>query len=211
MLACVDLFAAVAACRSCPGVNPGTAVLGEGNGPVPCPVMFVGEAPGRFGAGRTGVPFQGDVAGRRFDALLAEAGMRREEVFVTNAILCLPADACGRNRAPLPTEVRNCAAWLQQAIDLVRPELVVALGVVALGALGRIEAHNLVLSRDCARPTTWRGAMLVALYHPGARAGVHRSWAAQLADWRELGATFRASDNPVRPVVTEPQGAEGRL
>jgi uracil-DNA glycosylase family 4 len=167
-------------------------VLGLDNGPVPCPIMFVGEAPGRLGAGRTGVPFQGDVAGSRFEALLSEAGLCREGVFITNAVLCLPADACGRNRRPLASEVRNCAGWLSRALDVVRPQVVVALGGVALDGLRRTEPHGLRLAADCGRPVAWRGATLVALYHPGARAAAHRPWASQVGDWRRLGALVSA-------------------
>jgi DNA polymerase len=148
--------------------------------------MFVGEAPGRLGAARTGVPFLGDESGRRFERLLAEAGLRRQEVFVTNAVRCLPLDAAGRNRRPRGAEVRECAAWLAAEVADVGPELVVALGTVALDALARVEHHGLVLSEDVGREVAWQGRRLVALYHPGARSAVHRRWEAQVGDWRNL-------------------------
>jgi uracil-DNA glycosylase family 4 len=183
----VGFFEEARECRVCRGVVAGTAAIGAGNGPVPCPVMFVGEAPGRFGAALTGVPFSGDVAGRRFEALLGEAGLRRDEVFVSNSVLCLPTDECGRNRRPRTSEIRACSAWLARTLDTVRPEVVVALGGVALDGLGRIEAHGLALARDCGRPVAWHGVTVVAVYHPGARAAVHRPWPKQVEDWRALG------------------------
>ena len=107
-------------------------MLGERSGPIPAKVMFIGEAPGRRGAAVTGVPFVGDESGRRFDRLLAEAGLRREEVFVTNAVLCLPLDVAGRNRPPARLERANCAAHLSATVELVQPRLIVTLGAAAL-------------------------------------------------------------------------------
>lgn len=176
----------VAACEACASMRF-THVLGEVNGPVPAQVMFVGEAPGRLGAGRTGVPFSGDESGRRFDAFLMLAGLRREDVFVTNAVLCNPVSVTGNNRRPLTSEVHRCGEHLRAQIDAVQPEVVVALGEVALRALERIEAHGLALRDAVGLATPWSGRTLFALYHTGRRATVHRKDALQEADWRALG------------------------
>ncbi len=188
----VDLFERAAACRQCRGVRPGSAIFGASNGPVDAAVMFVGEAPGRIGAGRTGVPFSGDESGRRFEALLGEAGLRRDDVFITNAVLCLPLDSRGRNRRPLASEVQRCRSYLAETIDLVRPQLVVALGRVALDSLGVLEPHGLSLRGHVACVVPWRGTMLGVLYHPGRQAELHRSREDQVADWRQLGESVRA-------------------
>jgi uracil-DNA glycosylase family 4 len=161
--------------------------LGATSGPARARVLFVGEAPGRYGAGRSGVPFHGDESGRRFESLLAVAGLTREDVFVTNAVLCNPLDASGRNRRPKASEVAQCGGFLRRQIEVVDPEVVVTLGVVALDALGRIEAHGLTLRDGCGEATEWLGRRLIALYHPGRRALVHRDDAAQREDWRRLG------------------------
>lgn len=176
------------ACRACPAICPGSAVLGAHNGPIPCDWLFVGEAPGRLGAARTGIPFDGDEAGRRFTLLLAEAGLHRDQVFVTNAVLCLPLDGGKRNRRPSAAEVANCASFLARTIALVQPTVVVAMGAVALAALGRIEPHGLRLSHASGRPASWLGRTLVPVYHPGRRAELHRLWDPQVADWRALPA-----------------------
>lgn len=161
------------------------------NGPVPAPVMCVGEAPGRLGAGRTGVPFSGDVAGARFERLLGEAGLRRVDVFVTNAILCLPVDGAGRNRAPRRTEVQACGRWLEETLRLVDPALVVAMGTVALYALALIQPHGLVVSNAGEPPAWWFGRKLATVYHPAARSQVHRPWDRQVEDWRAIGTFVR--------------------
>jgi DNA polymerase len=192
----------VAACHACSSMNH-SHVLGPNNGPSTARVMFVGEAPGRFGAGRSGVPFLGDESGRRFESLLAEAGLRREEVFVTNAVLCNPLDLRERNRRPLTSEVKRCQPFLAATLDAVQPRVVVALGQVALEALRRIEPHDLRLRSDAARAIEWRDALLMALYHPGRRALVHRPDTQQRQDWRELGRLIneQAPHLSLRPIA----------
>ncbi|MFN8618389.1 MAG: uracil-DNA glycosylase [Dehalococcoidia bacterium] len=189
------LFASVRQCARCPGMGC-PPVLSPANGPAGATVLVVGEAPGRFGAGRTGVPFSGDTAGRRFEALLGAAGFARERVFVTNAVLCLPLDASGRNRRPAAIETANCASWLRATIEVVNPQLVVGMGAVALASLNRIERHGLTVSHAGQPPVAWRGARLAAVYHPAARSAVHRPWDRQLADWARLGAWSRCVQVP---------------
>ncbi|MFN8507571.1 MAG: uracil-DNA glycosylase [Dehalococcoidia bacterium] len=180
------LAAAAAACRRCERVRPGSAVMGPGNGPPGARWLFVGEAPGRRGAGRTGVPFSGDESGRRLELLLEASGLSRDQVFVTNAVLCLPLDDAGRNRRPSAGELRECVPWLVATLDLVAPATVVALGGTALAALGAIEPHGLRLRDAVGTRAAWRGSVLVPLYHPSRQAELHRPWAQQLADWRAL-------------------------
>lgn len=180
------LCARAAGCRACPGMGC-APVLSPANGPAGARVVFVGEASGRLGAGKTGVPFSGDVAGDRFERLLGEAGLRREAVFVTNAVLCLPLDGRGLNRTPRRRESRSCSGWLRETIDAVQPRVVVAMGRIALEALAEIEPHGLTLALAGGDPVRWRGGHLAVVYHPGARAQVHRPWAAQVQDWCALG------------------------
>jgi uracil-DNA glycosylase family 4 len=180
----------------------GAPVLSRSNGPVPCDVLLIGEAPGRLGAGKTGVPFSGDIAGRRLEAFLAAAGLRRESVFITNAALCLPLTPRGLNRPPTGREVTNCSAWLRETLDMVRPTLVVAMGTVALRATSLIDAHGLSLADSCGPPRAWRGVHLAVTYHPGARSLVHRPSSRQLADWQRLGdwlVETTAAERKLRP------------
>src|SRR3990172_11136166 len=127
-----ELASHVQSCFSCRGMDY-VHLLGEANGPAPAKVMFIGEAPGRLGAARAGVPFTRDQSGLRFQRLLEAAGLRREEVFVTNALLCNPLRN-GRNRPPRRREIANCAGWLRAQLDVVRPAAVVTLGAAALEA-----------------------------------------------------------------------------
>lgn len=162
-------------------------VLSRANGPHDAAIMLVGEAPGRLGAEQSGVPFTGDESGHRLDRLLEAAGWRREDIFITNALLCNPQDERGNNRAPKSSELSNCRHWLAEQMRFVDPTLVVTLGAVALRSLDRLEPHNLTVSDAGSEPARWFGRWLAAAYHPGARAAIHRSTEKQLADFVRLG------------------------
>ncbi len=169
------------ACRDMHHVH----VLASSNGSLHARVMFIGEAPGRLGAARTGVPFTSDQSGLRFQRLLAAAGLRRGDLFLTNALLCNPLHN-GTNRPPRRRELVNCSPWLQAQIDLVGPRVVVTLGAAALDALRLIEPHPYVLRRDVGRALPWYGRTLVPLYHPSPRTAARRPFQQQVADFRRL-------------------------
>jgi uracil-DNA glycosylase family 4 len=191
----VDAFAALVAsahaCRRCTRMEGRTRVLGPANGRLTAQALFVAEAPGRLGADVRGVPLAGDRTGRTFEALLAGAGLSRESFFFTNAVLCNPRDPAGRNDRPNREELTNCRDHLERLIEVLDPPWVVALGQVALAALGAIEPHGCRLSRDVGSPRRWRGRWLVPLYHPGPRALIHRPLAVQQEDYRRLAELVR--------------------
>ena len=89
-------------------------------------LMFVGEAPGEK-EDLAGRPFVGN-AGKLLDRLLEEAGIARDDVFITNIVACRPPG----NRTPKVKEVKAHAAWIEEQLRLVRPELIVTLGRIAL-------------------------------------------------------------------------------
>jgi DNA polymerase len=166
-------------------------VLGDVNGPLDADVLFVAEAPGRLGAARTGIPMTSDVTGRRFHGFLDAAGLRRDRVFVTNAVLCNPLTSRGLNRRPASREVAACSAFLAEQLRLVAAPVVVALGAVALDAVRRIQPHDAVLARDVARALPWASRTLVPLYHPSVQSTLTRAHERQLQDWRALGSLLR--------------------
>ncbi len=174
------------ACTRCPRLARKKAVLGPLNGTLSPKVVFIGEAPGRRGADRTRRPFSGDHSGRRFDELLAMAGLTREEVFITNAVLCCPADET-KNRAPLASEIANCQSFLKRTLALLQPGVVATLGAVALSAVGRLFHRKLTLAETAGSIVPLNGFLLVPLYHPSPRV-LHtvRSWDAQQRDFAAI-------------------------
>lgn len=159
-------------------------ILSLSSGALDAKVMFIGEAPGRLGADATGIPFHGDTAGNNFETLLDFVGISREDIFVTNSVLCNPKDENGNNAPPNQEEITNCAHFLKLQIDLINPGVVVTLGANALKSTALIERHSLTLREYVRTSNHWYGHILTPLYHPGQRAMIHRSFANQRSDYQ---------------------------
>ncbi len=93
-----------------------------GEGPCNAEIMLVGEAPGSK-EDETGRPFVG-AAGQFLTELLSMAGLRREDVFITNILKCRPPN----NRDPEPDEIEACKPYLVRQVKLVSPKIIVTLG-----------------------------------------------------------------------------------
>jgi uracil-DNA glycosylase family 4 len=122
-------------------------------------LALVGEAPGAE-EDRAGRPFVGR-AGRLLDELLAEAGLARSEVAVLNVLQCRPPG----NRTPAPDEVARCRGWLLRKLELLRPDVVCALGLTAATwFLGR----GVTLATARGQVHDVDGRPVVVSYHPSA-------------------------------------------
>ena len=157
---------AVQECEGCDLFRYATqGVLGEG--PAKARVMFVGEQPGNE-EDLEGRPFVGP-AGRILAKGLAEAGIPREEVYVTNAVKHFKFEERGKRRIhkkPSAAEVKACAPWLEAEMRLVKPEIVVCLGATAAQALlGR--DYRLTKERGTFR-TRDGGPKITSTVHPSA-------------------------------------------
>jgi uracil-DNA glycosylase family 4 len=162
-------------------------VLGHANGRLDARVLFIAEAVGRRGGAVTGVPLTRDETGRRFARFLEVAGIDRSDAFITNAVLCNPLDAAGRNRTPTTSEISRCRPFLARTLEVVSAPIVVTLGRVALESLREVSPHEADLRRNVATPQAWRDRTLVPMYHPGRQSTLHRGDALQREDWRRLG------------------------
>jgi DNA polymerase len=124
-----------AGCQACPLYARATQTV-FGEGPVPAPVMMVGEQPGDQ-EDRAGHPFVGP-AGRVLDQVLEGAGIDRSLVYVTNAVKHFKWKPRGPKRIhdkPNRAEQVACRPWLEQELELVRPEVLVLLGATAAQSL----------------------------------------------------------------------------
>lgn len=126
------------ACHRCPLWRDATQTV-FGEGPDRAKVIFVGEQPGDQ-EDLAGTPFVGP-AGRIFDAILDDAGVDRQKVYVTNAVKHFKFEPRGKRRIhskPNAGEVQACRWWLDQEFELIKPKLAVALGATAaLSLLGK--------------------------------------------------------------------------
>ncbi len=130
------LRAAAASCQACDLWRQATqTVFGEGS--PNAPVMLVGEQPGNE-EDLAGHPFVGP-AGRLLDRALADAGIARDQAYVTNVVKHFKWEPRGGNRRihakPNSVEIAACRPWLQAEMDLVRPHVLVCLGATAAQAL----------------------------------------------------------------------------
>jgi uracil-DNA glycosylase len=150
-------------CTRCPqlAATRTTVVFGSGN--ADADLMFVGEAPGAS-EDQQGLPFVGR-AGRLLDQLLAEIGLARADVFVTNTLRCRPPG----NRDPLPVEIENCHDYLLRQVELIEPTLICTLGNFATKLLrgdptGITRLHGQAELIELGN----RAVRLYPLYHPAA-------------------------------------------
>jgi len=126
---------AEAACTRCPLYRNATQVV-PGEGPRHAQIMMVGEQPGDQ-EDKQGHPFVGP-AGRMLDRAIAEAGLDRKQVFVTNAVKHFKYEPRGKRRLhkrPNAYEIDRCRWWNDIERAIVKPEVIVALGATAARSL----------------------------------------------------------------------------
>jgi len=114
-------------CKCGLGSSRTNAVPGEGN--PNARIMFVGEAPGADEDAQ-GRPFVGR-AGQLLDRVIEACGLKRSDVFIGNILKCRPPE----NRDPRPDEIISCLPYLQRQIEIIEPEVIVALGAHAARTL----------------------------------------------------------------------------
>lgn len=133
------------------------AVPGEGT--ATARVMFVGEGPGQ-NEDETGRPFVG-AAGQLLNELLKQAGINREDVFISNVVKCRPP----QNREPLADEIEACSDYLMAQIAVIDPAIVCPLGSHALKTL---LDPKLSITKVRAQVFRKNGILFIPLYHPAA-------------------------------------------
>ena len=132
-----------------------TIVFGDGD--PNARLLFVGEGPGADEDAQ-GLPFVGR-AGQLLNNMISAMGLRRDQVYIANIVKCRPP----QNRVPEPVEAQTCVPFLFRQIDVIQPEVIVALGSTAatylLGGKSPLSALR-------GRIHQARGAKLIVTYHP---------------------------------------------
>ena len=161
-----ELRVAAQGCRGCELYRHATqAVLGEGRSGAR--IVMIGEQPGDK-EDLAGRPFVGP-AGRLLDRALLEAGISRDDVYITNAVKHFKFEERGKRRIhkkPSGAEIAACMPWLEAELTCVRPEMIVCLGATAAQAM--IDRQHRVLKdrgRFFDRPA---GGKITATVHPSA-------------------------------------------
>jgi DNA polymerase len=144
-------------CTRCPLAFAGRHTIVFGEGDANARLMFVGEGPGAD-EDMQGRPFVGR-AGQLLNNMITAMGLKREEVYIANIVKCRPP----QNRTPEPEEANTCSQFLFRQIDVIRPEILVALGSTAATYLLGGKSS---LSSLRGRLHEARGSKLIVTYHP---------------------------------------------
>ncbi len=144
-------------CTRCPLAYAGRRNIVFADGDPNARLMFVGEGPGAD-EDESGVPFVGK-AGQLLNNMITAMGLKREEVYIANIVKCRPP----ANRQPEFVEATTCSPFLLQQIDIVRPQVIVALGQTAATYLLGVK-QSLASLRGVWHEA--RGAKVAVTYHP---------------------------------------------
>lgn len=128
-----------------------------GEGAPDAQLMFIGEGPGE-NEDLTGRPFVGR-AGQKLDEMIGAMGLKREQVFIGNIVKCRPPG----NRVPAPDEVETCTPYLLRQIEVIRPKVIVTLGLPASQYMLKSKTS---MGRLRGQWHDWRGIKLMPTYHP---------------------------------------------
>jgi uracil-DNA glycosylase family 4 len=153
-----ELAATASTCTRC-RLSAGRTQVVFADGSPDADLMFIGEGPG-YHEDVQGLPFVG-AAGQLLNRLLGEIGLSREEVRITNTVLCRPPG----NRDPLPDELEACRPYLEQHVALVDPKVVCTLGNFATRV---ILDRPVAISRVRGQRFPWQGRMVIPTFHPAA-------------------------------------------
>ncbi len=147
----------VAVCKKC-ALYHSRKLAVPGEGPANAEIMFIGEGPG-FYENEQGRPFVG-AAGQFLEELLAQAGLKRAEVWIGNVVKCRPPG----NRDPLPEELAACNEYLERQIRAINPKIIITLGRYSMGKFmpgAKISSVHGQMRRVGDR-------FVIAMFHPAA-------------------------------------------
>lgn len=146
----------------CPDLAEQAIQLVMGDGDVDADIVFIGEAPGKK-EDEQGVPFIG-AAGKFLNDMLAQAGMERSDVYITNIVKYRPPN----NRDPRPDEKKAFWPYLLQQLDIIQPKVVITLGRHSMeyflpdAKIGDVHGQPHAIAIDGFKGT------IIPLYHPAA-------------------------------------------
>ena len=149
-------------CRKC-ALRAECKQVVPGAGSAKAKIMFIGEAPGKK-EDESGMPFVG-AAGKFLDEMLAIIDLKREDVYIANAIKCRPP----QNRDPLPKEKEICREWLEKQIRVIQPKLIVTLGRHSMNLFFPEQKISEVHGKALRKEISGLGKQVFfTLYHPAA-------------------------------------------
>lgn len=134
--------------------------------------LFIGLAPGRFGAEISGKPFTRDRSGSFFRKMVSYLEGEGMIVSITNIVKCNPTDDSGHNRDPRNDEINKCSLHLLKEIMFSKPRIIVTLGRIVTSQMTGI--GNIIMEEVCGNVIQTNGRLIVPIYHPSAVANYHK-------------------------------------
>lgn len=134
--------------------------------------LFIGLAPGRFGAEISAKPFTRDRSGSFFRKMVSYLEGEGMIVGITNVVKCNPTDDSGHNRDPRNNEIDKCSLHLLKEIMFSKPRIIVTLGKIATSLLTGI--RNVKMEEVCGNVIQTNGRIIVPIYHPSAVVNYHK-------------------------------------
>jgi len=181
-----ELQPMVESCRQC-GLCQGRKKAVFGTGDKQAKWLFVGEGPG-YNENLQGLPFVG-AAGQLLDNMLKSLGVPRgEQSYIANIVKCRPTDAQGKDRPPTADEIAACLPYLHRQIDLIKPQIIVALGKTAAVSLMGMDLETPV-GQLRGKVHRFKDIPVVATYHP---AYLLRKPADKAKAWADLCLAIKA-------------------
>ena len=172
---------AVSVCTKC-DLHKSRKKAVPGEGPTHAEIMFIGEGPG-FHENEQGRPFVG-ASGKFLDELLAQAGVTRADVWITNVVKCRPP----QNRDPLPDEIEICTSnYLDHQIEIVGPSIIVTLGRFSMSKFFK----GAKISQIHGQMQKVGDHFVIAMFHPAAALHQAALKPAIMADFAKLPALLK--------------------
>lgn len=159
-------------CVSCKELVKTRSRVVVGYGDIYAKILLIGEAPGRLGADVTGVPFTRDRSGVFLQKMLGKIGLNKSEpenelpvlrdVYITNIVKCNPQGSTGVNRSPKKEEIQECKKHLVNEIKIIKPRIIVTLGLPASKVLLGDDFHG----RNFGKIVKLKEFHVLPLWHP---------------------------------------------
>jgi uracil-DNA glycosylase family 4 len=170
-----------------------------GEGPADSEIMLIGEGPG-FHENEQGRPFVG-AAGKFLEELLAQAGLKRSDVWIGNVVKCRPPG----NRDPQPEELAACDAYLERQINAINPKIIITLGRFSMGKYltgAKISAVHGQMRRVGNR-------FVIPMFHPAAALHQPKFKPQILADFAKLPKLLEHARADLAQTGTSSPGEDG--
>ncbi len=164
---------ALAGCRLCPQMVP-PVIIGQ---PVASKILLVGQAPG-IREGDLGQPFAW-TAGKKlfqwFQSIGVDESGFRQQVYMSAVCRCFPGkNPKGGDRVPDKTEIANCSRWLNAEIEMLRPELIIPVGKLAISQYLAVPKLVDVIGQSFRQEVRGVDTLLIPLPHPSGASTWHQ-------------------------------------